>query len=68
MLSVPCHCPHRHGCRHLEAPWHSRCILPAKLQAGIRVNLQVSSGRIIPDFQQAMEINIIKSQSIYGGG
>lgn len=61
MPTTPYHCPHRHGCRHPEAPWHSHSISVAKLQAGISVNLQVSSGGIIPDFQQqAMEINIIK--------
>lgn len=61
MPAIPYHRPHRCGCRRLEAPWHSHCIAVAKIQAGISVNLQVSSGGIIPDFpQQAMEINITK--------
>jgi len=68
MPSILYPCPHRHGCRHSEAPWHSQWILLAELQAGSRVNLQVSSGRIIPDCQRAVEINISKSQNICGGG
>lgn len=45
----------------------SLCVSEAKFQAGTKMNLQVSFGRVIPSFQWSIEISIIKSQSICSG-